>query len=115
MRPPGPVCGVTRFIPRIFEASCAASSAERASFTPPPLPRPPAWICAFTTTTGVPSFWATLRASSGAGDHLTARGGNAKAAKNLLSLIFVNFHGRYELGETLSIYDRPIYDRWLKR
>ena len=65
MRPPGPVCGVTRFIPRIFEASSAASSAERASFTPPPLPRPPAWICAFTTTTGVASFWATLRASSG--------------------------------------------------
>ena len=33
--PPGPVCGVTSVMPNIFEASWAASSAERASFTPP--------------------------------------------------------------------------------
>ena len=26
------------------------------TFTPPPLPRPPAWICALTTHTGPPSF-----------------------------------------------------------
>jgi len=30
-------------------AALAASSAERTSFTPPALPRPPAWICALTT------------------------------------------------------------------
>src|SRR5213083_433481 len=49
MRPVGPVCGVTSFIPRMWPAMSAASSAERASFTPPALPRPPAWICALTT------------------------------------------------------------------
>ena len=39
----------------------------------------------------------------GAGHHLTARCGNAEAAENFLSLIFVNFHVRYEFGATLSI------------
>jgi hypothetical protein len=32
--------------------------------TPPPLPRPPAWICAFTTQTLPPSFFAASTASS---------------------------------------------------
>jgi hypothetical protein len=36
---------------------------ERASLTPPPLPRPPAWICAFTTQTAPPSFCAASLAS----------------------------------------------------
>jgi hypothetical protein len=31
-----------------------------ATLTPPPLPRPPAWICAFTTTTSVPACCCTL-------------------------------------------------------
>src|SRR6188474_2894279 len=35
-----------------------------ATFTPPPLPRPPAWICAFTTHTLPPSFFAASTASS---------------------------------------------------
>ena len=35
-----------------------------ASLTPPPLPRPPAWICAFTTQTGPPSCFAARTASS---------------------------------------------------
>ena len=39
----------------------------------------------------------------GAGHHLAARRGNAEAAENFLSLIFVNFHRRYEFGATLSI------------
>src|SRR5258708_115439 len=41
-RPCGPVCGVTSVIPKMCEANSAASSAERASFTPPAFPRPPA-------------------------------------------------------------------------
>src|SRR5690242_4066409 len=36
-------------MPRIFLASSPASSGDFASLTPPPLPRPPAWICALTT------------------------------------------------------------------
>ena len=38
---------VTRFMPSMREAISAASSGEWASLTPPALPRPPAWICAF--------------------------------------------------------------------
>ncbi len=34
------------------------------TLTPPPLPRPPAWIWAFTTQTGPPSFSAAATASS---------------------------------------------------
>ncbi len=40
-----------------------ASAASLAIFTPPPLPRPPAWICAFTTTLP-PIFFAAASASS---------------------------------------------------
>ena len=50
MRPSGPVWCVTRRMPIICVAICSASSAVFASLTPPPLPRPPAWICAFTIT-----------------------------------------------------------------
>ena len=46
------------FMPRIFEACSCASSALLAILTPPPLPRPPACICALTTTTSVPSSFA---------------------------------------------------------
>src|SRR5512139_998227 len=37
-------------MPIMSRAIRSASPAELASFTPPPLPRPPAWICALTTT-----------------------------------------------------------------
>src|SRR5512140_2712395 len=41
-----------------------ASAGVFANFTPPPLPRPPAWIWAFTTT-GVPNSSAMISASAG--------------------------------------------------
>ena len=47
--PSGPVWWVTSFMPRICPASCARLLGVLASLTPPPLPRPPAWICALTT------------------------------------------------------------------
>ena len=40
------------------------SSSDFATLTPPPLPRPPAWICAFTTQTLPPSCFAASTASS---------------------------------------------------
>src|SRR3954449_4223950 len=40
-------------MPSILRAISPASSGLLASFTPPPFPRPPAWICAFTTHTGL--------------------------------------------------------------
>src|SRR6476659_9839722 len=44
--------------------SLRTSSIDLTTLTPPALPRPPAWICAFTTQTGPPSFCAPLTASS---------------------------------------------------
>src|SRR5687768_12059964 len=51
-------------MPRIFRAQSRTSSIDLATFTPPALPRPPAWICAFTTQTLPPSFFAAATASS---------------------------------------------------
>src|SRR5213594_242617 len=51
-------------MPRIFEACSRTCSTDLASLTPPPLPRPPAWICAFTTHTLPPSSRAAATASS---------------------------------------------------
>src|SRR4051812_46056193 len=51
-------------MPSIFWARLRTSSIDFATFTPPPLPRPPAWICAFTTHTEPPSFCAAATASS---------------------------------------------------
>src|SRR5439155_1116172 len=49
-------------MPKICFATRSASPGLFASFTPPPLPRPPAWICAFTTTVPPPRRSATPRA-----------------------------------------------------
>src|SRR5512140_2727050 len=62
--PWGPVWWVTRVIPMICFAYSRASAGVFANFTPPPLPRPPAWIWAFTTT-GVPNSSAMISASAG--------------------------------------------------
>src|SRR6185295_9246999 len=51
-------------MPRIFFAQSRTSSIDFATLTPPPLPRPPAWIWAFTTQTLPPSFFAASTASS---------------------------------------------------
>src|SRR5690348_4310815 len=51
-------------MPRILPASSRTSSMDLATFTPPPLPRPPAWICALTTQTLPPIVSAALTASS---------------------------------------------------
>ena len=50
-------------MPRIACAAARASAAERQSFTPPALPRPPVSTCAFTTTGG-PSRAAACAASA---------------------------------------------------
>src|SRR6266511_1192359 len=51
-------------MPRMADAAALAASAPSASFTPPALPRPPAWTCALTTTLP-PNRSATARASAG--------------------------------------------------
>src|SRR5882762_5599415 len=62
--PSGPVWCVLSIMPRILPAHSRTSSADFATFTPPPLPRPPAWICAFTTHTLPPSSRVAATASS---------------------------------------------------
>ncbi len=56
--------GVTRVMPSMRSASFFTSSMDFTTLTPPPLPRPPAWICAFTTQTGPGCDCATFTASS---------------------------------------------------
>src|SRR5688572_27753258 len=51
-------------MPRILAACALTSARDFATLTPPPLPRPPAWICALTTHTLPPSCLAALTASS---------------------------------------------------
>ena len=52
-------------MPRICAGELRAPRrCDCATLTPPPLPRPPAWICAFTTQTLPPSFFAASTASS---------------------------------------------------
>ena len=73
-RPAGPVWMVTSVLPSICSANVFTSSIDLARRTPPlspasgslnlPLPRPPAWICAFTTQTGPGSACAAFTASS---------------------------------------------------
>ena len=62
--PFGPVWCVTSVEPSRRFASFSTSSIDFTTLTPPALPRPPAWICAFTTQTGPPSSFAALTASS---------------------------------------------------
>ena len=59
--PAGPVCFVTSVLPRISVAYFFTSSMFLASLTPPALPRPPAWICALTTTAGEPISFGFLQ------------------------------------------------------
>src|SRR3989442_14556900 len=62
--PCGPVWCVTSCMPRILPARSRTSSIDLATLTPPPLPRPPAWICALTTWTPLPMVSAAFTASS---------------------------------------------------
>ena len=68
------------------------SSIERASLTPPPLPRPPAWICALTTQTGPPSFCAASTASCTVNAGMPRGTGTPKWRKDFLALVLVDLH-----------------------
>ena len=62
--PLGPVWWVTSVMPSMRSASRAHLVEDLTTLTPPPLPRPPAWIWALTTQTGPPSFSPAATASS---------------------------------------------------
>ncbi len=62
-------------MPSIFSATAVASAAPPfTTFTPPPLPRPPAWIWALTTTTGI--FVSVMRRSAMGPTSPTANAGS---------------------------------------
>src|SRR5262245_22879863 len=86
--PSAPVCGVTSCMPKIFRAASLAASAPLATLTPPPLPRPPAWICAFTTTTGLPVFSITASMASSASRRENAGIPNGTCTPYFLKICF---------------------------
>jgi len=67
-------------IPRMAAAFSSASSGVAASLTPPALPRPPVFTCAFTTTVP-PSSRAAAAASGGVSTVLPGSTGTPCAAK----------------------------------
>ena len=71
----------------------SAASGVCAGLTPPPLPRPPAWIWAFTTT-GPPSSWAMRPGLGGSRSHPPAGDRNAELRQDRFRLILVDFHAR---------------------
>ena len=74
-------------------ASFFTSSMDLTTLTPPPLPRPPAWICAFTTQTGPGSSLRRRHGFFHREGGLAAGHRRAEAAQDLFGLIFVNVHG----------------------
>ena len=82
-------------MPRIRSDSVRTSSIDFTTLTPPPLPRPPAWIWAFTTQIGPGSFSAAaLTASSAvnAGVAVEAPVHQTISRSSALALILVNIH-----------------------
>ena len=89
--PSGGVCGVFSCMPRICFAAASAPAGSSASLMPPPLPRPPACTCAFTTTRP-PSRWAISRALAGRVGDVTVGDRHAELAQQRLGLVLVDFH-----------------------
>src|ERR1700744_2105586 len=59
-------------MPKIARTAASASARGFATLTPPHLPRPPAWICALTTTTSVPACCCTFGIAAMASSALVA-------------------------------------------
>ena len=95
--PCGPVWCVTSVEPRMRVASFFTSSIDFTTLTPPALPRPPAWICAFTTQTGPPSSLRGLHRLVDAERRNAVRHRHAEFAQHRLGLVFVDVHGMPDL------------------
>ena len=81
----------------LLAAASRVAAAPLATLTPPPLPRPPAWICALTTTTSVPV--SLLHASDGGLGLVDASNAgmpfghrHAVLREELLALVLVDLH-----------------------
>ena len=91
--PSGGVCGVFSIMPRIWLAAASAAAGSSASLTPPALPRPPAWTCAFTTTRPPRRSRDGARLRRRLRD-LALRHRHPELAQDRLGLILVNLHRR---------------------
>src|SRR3989454_11302308 len=85
LRPFGPVWCVPKVLPSNSFANAGTSAPFFVSLTPPALPRPPAWIWAFTTYTGAFSFAAHFSAASGVLISLPIGTGMPNCANNCLA------------------------------
>ena len=94
--PCGGVCGVFSIMPMIASLLARTSSMFLASFTPPPLPRPPAWICAFTTHHLVPVSWlkslGLIDGLIGVVGHQATLDADAVLGKDGFALVLVQVH-----------------------
>src|SRR6266508_2921673 len=119
--PSGPVWCVFSIIPRISPARSRTSLSDLATLTPPPFPRPPAWICAFTTQTLPPSSRAAFAASS-TEKQGTPRGVATPYLRRIsfawYSWIFIcvpdgsRNHRRMRRGGSLTRVKRPAFAPW---
>ena len=112
--PSGPVWIVTSSLPSKEPADCGGFLAALDELDAAllelslivPLPRPPAWIWAFTTASLPPSWSKAAAASSGGGGDDAGRHGDPRLAEELLALIFVNFHPVYSAVEKIRFEPR---------
>ena len=70
----------------------STSSIDFTTLTPPALPRPPAWICAFTTQTGPPSSLRGLHRLVDGERRQAARHRHAEFREDRFGLVFVDVH-----------------------
>ena len=106
-------------MPRIAPATASASSAVRASFTPPALPRPPTSTCALTTTPSAPA--ARNACGLGAGLARIARHGprrdrQAGTREQRLGVVLLELHGLGSITQLQVVRPvRPTPDRGTDR
>src|SRR5262252_687792 len=111
--PAGPVWCVTRFIPRIFWAVSRAAAAPLTTLTPPPLPRPPAWICALTTTNSLSVSAISALAAASASSGLNAGRPLGTGTPSFLRISFAWYSWIFTGGtsELLPGFDHLAYSR----
>jgi hypothetical protein len=93
--PSGPVWCVISCMPMIWFAYSLTCSIDLATLTPPPLPRPPAWICALTTQTGPPSVFSCLDGLFDRHARNAARNRHSEFAEDFFALILMDFHAGF--------------------
>src|ERR1041384_1239685 len=113
--PFGPVWCVTSVEPSRRLASFSTSSIDLTTLTPPALPRPPAWICAFTTQRPPPRSVNAFCACSGVSTGMPFGTGTPWRASTSLAWYSWMFMGSRTKGEEASERARRVQRRVLVR